>query len=413
VSAPRSPGAAPERPPWRIRRLPGAPLVAIRVAFAGGARVEPVPGAALVTGRGLAEGSRRRDYRELAEAAEGRGLSAAAFGAFEWIGVAVDGLASAWEEALELAAELALEPSFPEARVRLLARQAAAELEAQSDDGAVVTGRAFARLLYGEHPKGRPIQGDAASLARIDRELCLRLHAEALAAGGVVTVAGAIDERRVEACVGRLFGGLAPPRPPGFPTAPPAASARRVEVATRGRDQGHLYVGQLSVARTHPDCAALEIAAVALGAGPGLSGRIPNRVRDREGLAYDASADAVAGAGLDAGRLVAYAGTSPATLARAERAIVEELEQVRAAGLAVEEIEEARAYLAGREPFRRETARQWADLAAAGAIEGLPFEDEAWSRRRILEPGAAEVAAALGRHLDPARLAVAVGRPGR
>jgi zinc protease len=152
---------------------------------------------------------------------------------------------------------------------------------------------------------------------------------------------------------------------------------------------------------------------VALGAGPGLSGRIPSRVRDQEGLAYDASADAVSGAGLDAGRLVAYAGTSPATLGRAERAIVEELEQVRAAGLTFEEIEEARAYLAGREPFRRETARQWADLAAAGGIEGMPFEDEGWSRRRILEPGAAEVAAALARHLDPGRLAVAVGRPGR
>lgn len=393
--------------------MPGAPLIAVRVVFAGGARQEAIPGLGLVTGRGLAEGSRRRGYRELAEAAESRGLSAAAFGAFEWTGVAVDGLASAWQEALELAAELALEPVFPEARVRLLARQAAAELEAQADDGALVAARAFARLLYGDHPKGRPLQGDAESLARIDREAAAGFHARSLAAGGCVAVAGAIDEEAVRRRVEALFAGLAAPRS-GAPTPPPPpASARRSEVATRARDQAHLLVGQLSVERAHPDCAALEIAAVALGAGPGLSGRIPNRVRDREGLAYDASADAVAGAGLDAGRLEAYAGTSPATIARAERAIVEELRRVRDEGLADGEIEEARAYLAGREPFRRETARQWADLAAAGAIEGLPLEDEEWSRWRILAPGAAEIRAALTRHLDPDRLAVTVGRPGR
>lgn len=393
--------------------MPGAPLVAIRVALAGGARSESSPGAALVTGRGLAEGSRRRDYRMLAEAAEDRGLSAAAFGAFEWIGVAVDGLASAWEEALELAAEMALEPAFPEARVRLLSRQAAAELEAQADDGATVAGRAFARLLYGEHPKGRPLQGDPESLARIDRGACVRFHAASLAAGGCVAVAGAIDEDEVESRLERLFADLPPPRPAAAPAPPPVPSARRVEVRTRARDQAHLFVGQLSVARAHPDCAALEIAAIALGAGPGLAGRVPGRVRDRDGLAYDASADTVAGAGLDAGRLVAYAGTSPATVDRAERAILEELRRLRGEGLTDGEIEEARAYLAGREPFRRETARQWVDLAAAGAIEGLPFEDERWSGRRSLCPTVAEVRAALARHLDPDRLAVALGRPAR
>jgi len=413
VSAEIRPEAVAAAGRWRIRRMPGAPLVAIRVALVGGARSEPSPGVALVAGRGLAEGSRRRDYRALAEAAEDRGLSAAAFGAFEWIGIAVDGLASAWEEALELAAEMALEPAFPEARVHLLARQAAAELEAQADDGATVAGRAFARLLYGEHPKGRPLQGDPESLARIDRETCVRFHAASLAAGGCVAVAGAIDEGAVESRLERLFAGLPPARPAESPAPPPVPSARRLEVATRARDQAHLFVGQLSVARAHPDCAALEIAAIALGAGPGLSGRVPGRVRDRDGLAYDASADTVAGAGLDAGRLVAYAGTSPATLDRAEGAILEELRRLRGEGLTDGEIEEARAYLAGREPFRRETARQWVDLAAAGAIEGLPFEDERWSRRRSERPSAADVRSALARHLDPERLAVAIGRPAR
>jgi zinc protease len=162
------------------------------------------------------------------------------------------------------------------------------------------------------------------------------------------------------------------------------------------------------VTRAHPDYEALELASVVLGAGTGLTGRIPQRIREREGLAYTASA---AGAGLDPGRLYAYVGTSPETVARAERGVIEELCRFHAEGPTAEELDEARSYLLGREPFRRETARQWADLAAVGALYGLPLEDPTWSAERVAATTAAEVAAAVARHLDPEVLAITVGLP--
>ncbi len=82
--------------------------------------------------------------------------------------------------------------------------------------------------------------------------------------------------------------------------------------------------------------------------------------------------------------------------------MIEELARFHAEGPTAEELDEARSYLLGREPFRRETARQWADLAAVGALYGLPLEDPAWSADRIAATTAAEVAAAVARHLDPA-----------
>jgi zinc protease len=398
----------------RVRRVPGAPVVAVRVVLAGGARAEEIPGTALIAGRALAEGTTRRDWRAIAAEAESRGTSVAGYGAFETTGVAVDALASEWQRALALAAELVFDPAFPAERLQWLTRQAGAELEALADEADVLTGRAFAELLYGAHPMGRPLQGSRESLARIDREACAGFHARNLARGGCVAVAGAIDEDAVAAELERLFGRLAAPGGTvTTPPAPPEPGARRREIRTRARDQAHLFVGQLTVERRHPDCAALELAAVALGAGSGLSGRIPNRIRDREGLAYHSWADAVAGAGLDRGRFVAYVGTAPASVARAERAIAEETRRLVDSGLTPREIAEARSYLLGREPFRHETARQWADLAALGEIEGLPLADPDWSRERIERTTDAEVEAALGRHLDADRLAVAVGLPGR
>jgi len=396
----------------RVRRIEGAPVVAVRVALVGGARVEPAPSTALLTGRMLAEGSIRRDYRQLALDAESRGASLVSYGGYESIGVAVDALAADWRRALDLAAELLFEPAFPEERLSLLTRQAAAELESYADQAEVATAQAFSADLYGAHARGRPLQGDERSLAALAPADCRRCHAEALRAGGVVVIAGAIDEGEVGAAAEALFGGLAPlgtvPEPR---VAPPPPAARRREVTTRARDQAHLFVGQLTVRRGDPDHAALELAGVALGSGAGLTGRIPFRVREREGLAYAAAADTVAGAGLDPGRLFAYAGTSPETVGRAEAAAIEEISTYVAEGPTAGELEEARSYLLGREPFRRETARQWADLAAQAALLGLPLEDAAARRAAIERPTRDDVAAALGRHVDASLLTVTVGLP--
>jgi len=392
-----------ERARVRVRRIEGAPVVAVRVALAGGARVEPAPSVALLTGRMLAEGSVRRDYRELALAAESRGASLASWGGYESVGVAVDALAADWRRALELAAELLFEPAFPEERLALLVRQAGAELEAIADQADLATGRAFSAQLFGGHARGRPLQGSEESLAALDAEACRTFHAASLA----------IDEAEVGAAAEAIFAGLAPlGPPPAARTAPPTPAARRREVTTRARDQAHLFVGQLTVPRHDPDHPALELAGVALGAGAGLTGRIPQRVREDEGLAYTATAEAVAGASRDPGRLFAYVGTSPETVARAETAVVEELARFVEEGPSEREVADARAYLLGREPFRRETARQWADLAAQAALVALPLDDETARRAELAGPGPAEVAAALRRRVDVARLDVTIGLPG-
>ncbi len=396
----------------RARRLAGAPVVAVRAWVRGGARLEAIPGESLVTGRLLGEGTRRRDFRRIAAEAEARGMSLYGFGGAETHGVACDALAADWERACEWVAELVLESAFPEDRCAWLRKQAQGELESLADSPDVLTGWAFLEQLYSPHALGRPIQGSSESLDRLRAADCAAFHAAGLRRGAVVTVAGEIAEDRVQSRLGELFAELAgeaedtssPPAPAGGP------EARRL-VRTRASDQAHLFLGHLTVARADPDYPALELLSVVLGAGSGLAGRIPSRIRERDGLAYTAVATAAAGAGLDRGRLVAYLATSPATVERAERAVVEELRRLLAEGLEDREVAEARSYLLGRDPFRRETARQWADLLAEAAIYGLAVDDADWvaARYRAVDRTAAEAAAR--RHFDPDRLRVAVGLP--
>jgi zinc protease len=153
------------------------------------------------------------------------------------------------------------------------------------------------------------------------------------------------------------------------------------------------------------------VLAVILGSGAGLTGRIPARIREREGLAYTAYAQTVAGSGLDSGRLLAYVGTSPATVEKAEKGVIEEIARVVEDGVEESEVAEARAYLLGREPFRRETARQWAEILIEAEEYGLPVDDFEHRKAELEAVDRAAVEAAARRHLHPEQLRVTVGMP--
>lgn len=399
----------------RFRRLPGARAVAVRAWLPAGGRTETLPGLALLTGRALVEGTRRRDWRRIADEAEALGMALTSSASFEAQGVAADARVEHWGEALDTALEVVLEPSFPEERCRWLARQTAAELESLADLPEVRTGWAFLEHLYGSgHPLGRPLQGTPEGLASITSASCGAFHGRALDHGAIVTVAGDLDEEAVGRRLEELVGGVGEdgrPSPADPLASPEPVPERRREVVLPPGDQAHLFAGSLTVPRAHPDRHALELLGVVLGAGAGLTGRMPERLREREGLAYSVQVQTLGGAGLDAGRLIVYVGTSPRTVERAEAAVAEELARLAEEGVSPDELASARSYLLGRDPFRRETARQWAELLGEAALYGVPEDDPEWRRRELEALDAEAVTAAARRHLHPEELRITVGLP--
>jgi zinc protease len=400
--------------PWvvRTRYVEGAPVVAVRFWLRGGARLEEIPGQALITGRMLSEGTRRRDWRRIANDAESKGMILASFGYFEHYGLSIDALAKDWELALDWAAEMVLEPTFPEDRNGWLARQAAAELESLADQPDVKTAWGFLEQLYTPHPRSRPTQGSVESLGKLTAADSVEHHRRSLRQGLLVSVAGVIDEDAVRKRLEGILAGLpVAVEPTPVPPAPVGFQQKRRELETGAEDQAHLYVGHRTVPRDHPDYAALELLAVVLGSGAGLTGRIPARIREKEGLAYTAQAQTVSGAGLDVGRLIAYVGTSPTTVDQAERGVVEEIAKLVDGGITDRELDEARAYLLGREPFLRETARQWADLLMEAELYGLPLDNPAWRTAELTSPDRQAVEEAARKHIDVSALQVTVGYP--
>lgn len=397
----------------RCHRHAVAPTVAVRLWLPGGCLAESRPGSALVSGRLLTEGTRRRSWEEIATATESLGIDVAGMGGVEVTGVAVDALSADWRTALELAAELTLEASFPEERLERVCRQTASELASLAERPEVAAAWVFMEQLYGRrHPLSRPLQGSAESLAALSRADCLAFHRRALESGILVSVAGDVEEDEVAAVSAEIFAAApAAGGPASMPPPPVARRASRREISLAATEQAQLYVGQLTVPAGHPDLPALQVAAVALGAGPGLVGRIPGRIREREGLAYAASAATVGGAGVLPGRLVVHLATAPGRVEAALLAVREELDRFVSEGVSEAELEEARTYLLGSEPFRRESPRQLAALGARSMLYGVSWDEPGWLEEALGGIDREAVGEAVRRHLDPGRLAVTVGLP--
>ncbi len=405
-------GATGQTLALRVRRVEGAPVVAARAWLRGGARVETIPGQALVSGRMLSEGSRQRSFQRIALEAEDRGVLLQSFGSYESMGVAIDCLAEDWELSLAWLAELLLEPTFDAERLSWVQRQAAAELDSMLDAPETRAAQAFQQQLYFPHAYGRPLQGSRGSLAALTSQDCRQFHDHARTWGGCLVVTGDIDESAVEGRLQALFSGRLGSSGELPEVAPPQGrGAARQEIPLTAGEQAHLYAGHLTVPRNHPDVPALEVASVILGAGSGLVGRLPERIREQQGLAYHVDVRLAAGSGIDAGRMIVYVGTSPQTLGAAESSVRQELERFVNDGIGDDEFEDARSYLLGRDPFRRQTARQWADVLTEAEFYGLPTHRPEWVAEVLAGLSRQRVEEAVRCHVHPGELRVTVGLP--
>ena len=395
-------------------RVPATDVVAARAWLRGGARAEPSAGLARLTGRMLVEGTKARNWREIAEQAEARGISIDGSATAEVHGLAVDAIASDAGLALDWLAELLLSPSFSGDRFGLLRDQTLGDLLSLADRPDVVTGWAFRDHLYHPHPLAAPGQGTPESLAGLSPRDCRRFHEQSLARGGVVAVAGAIDEQEALRRLEGLFGtvgdpGTAPAVACGPP--PPCGRAeRRVEVGTASREQAHVYAGHLTVNRTHADLPELRALGILLGSD-GLAGLIPNRVREQEGLAYATHVDPLAGAGTDPGALSVYLGTHPDRVERSLELVRDSLQHVLERPPEAAVLEECRTGMFGREPFATETAGQWAGLLVDALLFDLPGYRRSFRLERIERLTPRGVFEAARRHIHPDRMRVTVGLP--
>lgn len=389
------------------------PAISALVVVSAGAVHDPPGGSgtAALAARMLDRGSTRLSAAALAEALDGCGAALGVAAGRHRTTISCTCLAEDFARVIELAADVVVSPAFPDAEVAVRRGELLTEIrEAEDDPGAVAMDRLMS-ALYAGHPYGEPPLGRAESVSRLGRAHLEAFHAARFApAATLVVIAGAV--RAVEAVerTARAFEGWHAPPPPAVVLPPaPAPAARRVLAAPMmDKAQADVAYGLVGVARRDPAYDAALVMNHALGQY-GIGGRLGDRIRERQGMAYYVSSRL--DASVAAGPLVVRAGVAAANVERTLAAIDDEIAAVARGGLTEVEIDASKRYLIGSMPRRLETNAGIAAFLAEAEFFGLGLDYDRVFPERVAAVTAAEVHAVARRLLDPSRATIAVAGP--
>jgi len=393
-----------------VANLPGRPLVSASLVLRNGAGDEPDgdAGATVLAARALTEGTERYDAIALVEAAERLGAAIHSDAGWDAMSVGVEVPASRLEPALELLAEVALHPTFPESEVDRLRDERLNDLLQAEADPRRRADEAYAATIYsGGSPYRRPSGGTKETVERLDPALLRTAYQRGLdPARATVIVGGDLSGIDLSAITERLFGSWGAPfgaGPTGLIVAEGAVRDRFVRVLHRpGSVQTEIRIGHIGLPRRIPDFHALSVMGAILG---GLfNSRLNTKLREEKGYTYGA------GAGFDlrrgAGPFAARAAVNTEVTAPAILDILAELDRIRDAPVTDAELKAARDFLVGVFPLRFETPGPVVGALAGLVIHDLPDDELARYRPAIEAVTADAVQAAARDHIHPDATAI-------
>ena len=378
---------------------------------------EDCPGAEglahLVAGM-LDEGTPTHDYRHIAELVDGLGGTLETFSNRESSGLILKLLKTDFMTGLDLLDELLNESHFPPDRLELSRSQLLTHIAALDDRPDYVGSREFNRVVFHGTPLAHPVHGSPDTVRSFTRAQLRRFHRRHYTpANTIILIAGDVDParalREVAARWRKRPAGIRPPRP----IIPVERQIRRVErtVTVADKEQLHIFLGHLGIARACPAFYPLLLLDIILGGGPGFTSRIPRKLRDEMGLAYTTYATITATAGIDPGRFLAYIATSPRHRNAAVRGILDEIRAVREHRVSRTELRAAKDYLTGSFVFNFENMGLIINYMLTAWMHGLGFDYSERFPALVETVTAADVLAAAREHLDPDHVTIVEVRP--
>ncbi len=270
-----------------------APLVQLQLHIRGaGGYYDPadLPGTASMTAAMMMEGTTTRNTRQIAQEQEtmasmvglSTGLSSqtAVMSAYS--------LADNFDRTLDLAADVLLNPVFPEEEfARYKMRQKASLVQLRSNPSFLASER-FSRVIYGNHPAAR-IMMSPESLDRATRDALVNFHkTHYVPDDAIIAVVGDISFAEARKKVEARFGGwkkagvtMGPVQDP-----PPVGPAKIYLVDRPNSVQTSLVIGAAGINRTNPEYDALSLMNSVIGGGP--TGRLFLNLREEKGWTYGA-----------------------------------------------------------------------------------------------------------------------------
>jgi predicted Zn-dependent peptidase len=315
----------------------------------------------------LFKGTERFSAIEISERLDGLGASVNAATSKETTHIYARFLDEHTDEVFDLLAEMLLAPTYPEIdseREVVLEEIAMYEDEPQDRVHDVLAG-----AVFGEHPLGRRVLGEAEVIASIPVAEIDAYHRRRYTAPNlVVGAAGHLDHERIVALAERF---VSPPAGEEGAAQAPHDGAARFSFYEKDTEQYHICLGAPGIVRADERRFALAVLDSVFGGS--TSSRLFREVREKRGLAY--SVGSYSEQYTDSGLIATYVGTREENVEEACAVIGAELERLRSEPVSAEELARAKESVKGRLVLSSESTGTRMSRISRATLFGLPLEE--------------------------------------
>src|SRR5579863_5808190 len=289
------------------------------------------------------KGTKHRSAEEIARQVDSIGGNMDAFTAKECICFNVKVLDEHVPTALDILSDLVLNPVFDVADIARERGVIMEEIKMDEDNPDYLVHEIFTQNFWKGHPLGRPILGTKETVKRFERESVLDAYAHRFAPGNIiVSAAGNLDHDRFVELVKAQFEHMKP-MANGFHSQAPKTFSRIILRNKKALEQVQLCIGVPAHPIAHEKRHAGYILNTVLGGG--MSSRLFQNIRERQGLAYSIYSDL--NPYRDTGCLAVYAGTSLTSAAKVVQSVVSEFRKLKSEPVPEEELRRAKDQLKG------------------------------------------------------------------
>jgi predicted Zn-dependent peptidase len=350
------------------------------------------------------KGTKNRTAEQIARSVDSIGGGLDAFTSKELVSYNVKVLDEHLPEAFDVVCDLVRNPLFDSRDIEKEKGVVLEELKMEVDNPEYLIHEIFSSHFWKGHALGRSILGTKQSIRSFNRDKIERYYRQHYAPANIlVTAAGNLSHRTLTKLVEDQFGDLKH-RAVRPANGRPRPHAPMIFKNKNSLEQVHVYVGVPSIAMPDESRYVCYILNALLGGG--MSSRLFQNIREKQGLAYTVYSDLAMYH--DAGWMLIYAGTSLKSADKVVKSIVHELSEVTDKLVPPDELRRAKDHLKGSFVLGLEsTSSRMANLARQELYFQRFFTlDE--MLERIEGVSAEEIQKLAQQFFDPKKMAVAM-----
>ena len=307
---------------------------------------------------------------------------------------------------LAIAADLIMNPVFPEDKIEKKRGDMLEEIRRKNDQPRAIARREFYKLVYKGHPYGWDTT--VQSVEAITREDLTSFHAAYFHPNkAILGVSGDVTVNEIIGKLEKVFEGWtqAEPEIPAVPGVDPVF-AENWNYAYKDISQAYMMLGHFGINSKSEDRCALQVMNFILGGGS-FTSWIVTEVREKKGLAYSTGSRF----GTDAftlGAFYAFAQTKGEEYSRAMQIMVEQIEKMRDVGPTDEEFRKAIDSYVNSQVFDYDSKSGMVRRLVRLKFEGRPLDTPEKDMETYANMTLEDVRAVAGKYLHPDKMTVFV-----